>query len=180
MSVVIASRKQCSKCKRLRPVAKFSTIKAHHGRKERLTSWCQECVADRQRPMLANENEDQCGVPECGFREARAGYCARHYKLSYRNGDPTLQKRATSTFGKSAAERKRFIAEFKMQLGCVDCGYTGPAHHLTFDHLPGTEKTKDIRSGQSLGWEALLAEIEKCEVVCWFCHIDRTMDRERR
>jgi hypothetical protein len=50
---------------------------------------------------------------------------------------------------------------------------------LDFDHLPGTLKVRDIKSGQQLGWEALLAEVAKCEAVCANCHRIRTVDRAR-
>lgn len=59
----------------------------------------------------------------------------------------------------------------------TDCGYVKDERALGFDHLPGTIKVRDIKSGQQLGWEALLEEIAKCEVVCANCHIIRTSER---
>lgn len=179
MVLVVKRRKKCTKCGKLKKLTEFSTIKAHHGRRERLASWCSGCVAERQRPVNAAPGEPKCGIPDCPRREARSGYCAKHYKLLYRNGDATLQKRASSTFGKSAAARKQWLQEYKLEKGCTDCGYNKHSAALDFDHLPGTVKKEAIRSGASFGWVALLEEIMKCEVVCSNCHRIRTYERRR-
>lgn len=68
-----------------------------------------------------------------------------------------------------------------MVRGCKDCGYAEHPHALDFDHLPGTEKLLTIGSGDSTTapWDKVLAEIEKCEVVCANCHRIRTYERRR-
>ena len=70
-----------------------------------------------------------------------------------------------------------WVALFKMILGCADCGYREHPAALDFDHRPGTTKVRDIKQGQQLGWEALKAEIAKCDVVCANCHRIRTVER---
>jgi hypothetical protein len=48
---------------------------------------------------------------------------------------------------------------------------------LEFDHL----RDKEFGIGAGLvqkGWETILAEIEKCEVVCANCHRRRTAQRQ--
>ncbi len=55
---------------------------------------------------------------------------------------------------------------------CCDCGETDPLV-LEFDHL----RDKRFNIGSALpyrNWESILAEIEKCEVVCANCHRRRT------
>lgn len=172
--------KTCSKCDQPKPLTEFGNIKAFRGRRARKMSWCRKCVSDKQTPCLAENVEEKCLAPECLRRKARSGYCARHYKLLYRNGDPLIQKRATSTIGIDAATRKEFVREYKLSKGCTDCGYDKHWAALDFDHLPGTVKVADIRSGASFGWVALLEEIEKCDVVCANCHRIRTVERGRR
>ena len=120
-----------------------------------------------------------CNVEGCDKERRRLTYCTRHYKLNYRNGDPTIQKRATSTFGKSAKARKTYVEAYKLDRGCIDCGYSAHPAALDFDHLPGTVKVRDIKSGQQLGWQALLDVIAKCEIVCANCHRIRTTERRR-
>ena len=120
-----------------------------------------------------------CSVVGCSNERVRLQFCSRHYKLNYRNGSPLIQKRATSTPGKGAAERRAYVVAYKLEKGCADCGYREHHAALSFDHLPGTVKVRDIKSGQQLGWKALLDEIAKCEVVCANCHRIRTYERVR-
>ena len=165
--------KSCTKCGESKELNAFGWI----NKTSRHHSWCKECVADRQHPKDAEPGEPKCAVIDCPRRQARGGFCARHYKLNHRNGNPTLQKRASSTTGAGVLERKRFVRQYKLEHGCTDCGYKEHYAALSFDHLPGTVKVRDIKSGQQLGWEALLEEIAKCEVVCFNCHMIRTWKR---
>jgi hypothetical protein len=72
-----------------------------------------------------------------------------------------------------------FVKQLKLSLGCADCGYREHAVALDFDHLPGTEKKRDIARSVRGTRGALLREIAKCEVVCSNCHRIRTWRRNR-
>lgn len=120
-----------------------------------------------------------CSVSGCEARARNRGMCSKHYHRLVRHGDPLVQKRATSTPGKGAAERKAWVVAYKLEHGCADCGYAEHPAALDFDHRPGTVKVREIKSGQHLGWAALLAEVEKCEVVCANCHRIRTAERRK-
>jgi len=52
-----------------------------------------------------------------------------------------------------------------MERGCVDCGYKGHPEALDFDHI-GTDKKFIISRVKTCSMEHLLAEMDKCEVVC--------------
>lgn len=70
------------------------------------------------------------------------------------------------------------LQAYKMDRGCVDCGYNKWPGALQFDHLP--QFTKSFNIGTSAGsktWEQLLEEISKCEIVCANCHAERTDKR---
>lgn len=57
----------------------------------------------------------------------------------------------------------------------MDCGEADPVV-LDFDHLE--DKLDDVSTIVNNGtWEAVLAEIKKCEVVCANCHRRRTISR---
>lgn len=70
------------------------------------------------------------------------------------------------------------IWKWKCDHRCVDCKFDNPKA-LQFDHLPEFEKSFDISKAPELGysWNKILAEINKCEVVCANCHSIRTHDR---
>lgn len=71
-------------------------------------------------------------------------------------------------------EAKAKVREMKAR-PCADCGETYPPCVMEFDHLPGTEKLGTISTMvHSMAWDAVLVEIEKCEVVCANCHRIRT------
>lgn len=71
------------------------------------------------------------------------------------------------------------INKYKLDNGCVDCGYNKHPHAIEFDHLPGFEKSKGVAAmlSQYYTWEQIQKEIEKCELVCANCHRIRTATR---
>ena len=118
-----------------------------------------------------------CTVVGCSNKRYKLTFCQAHYKRQWRHGDPLIQKRATSNPGKGADFRVAYVRSYLLEHGCMDCGYAKDARALSFDHRPGTVKIRDIKSGRTLGWAALLAEIAKCDVVCMNCHVIRTSER---
>lgn len=67
----------------------------------------------------------------------------------------------------------------KKEAPCADCGQRFHFAAMGWDHLPGTIKEFDIAEGlrRGMGLERLMAEIEKCELVCANCHAVRTYER---
>jgi len=86
---------------------------------------------------------------------------------------------------KFRAKRMRYEAKIRrLKLNaknkpCADCSGQWPALVMEFDHKPGTEKLFDIGCGpaRKWGWRTIVAEIDKCEVVCPTCHRLRTFRR---
>jgi hypothetical protein len=76
-------------------------------------------------------------------------------------------------------DRRALLQLYKQIMGCADCGdhFEGRPECLAFDHKPGTEKYLEL--GQMLGQSlaVIIAEVEKCEVVCHNCHATRTRAR---
>ena len=71
----------------------------------------------------------------------------------------------------------KFLRDYKISKGCIDCGYK--KHHvaLEFDHVKG-KKYINVCFAKSI--EQAKKEIEKCEVVCANCHRIRTFNRCKR
>lgn len=63
---------------------------------------------------------------------------------------------------------------------CADCGGTFPPECMDFDHVDPSTKSFCVGKGPaSYGRERVLAEIEKCELVCANCHRVRTWKHRR-
>lgn len=56
---------------------------------------------------------------------------------------------------------------------CVDCQYEGPPFMFDFDHRDHESKLMGI-GGSTRSYDKLLAEAEKCDLVCANCHRFRT------
>lgn len=89
--------------------------------------------------------------------------------------------------GKEMARARRkprldYVDALKLERGCADCGIRSDHPEIyDFDHLPGTEKKANIATLVTRGpWDALLAEIAKCEVVCANCHRIRSKGRPHK
>ena len=70
----------------------------------------------------------------------------------------------------------RALVRAEKSVPCKDCGKRYPPHVMTFDHVRGKKKF-DVSLGLRRRLAEILAEIEKCEVVCVNCHAQRTYVR---
>lgn len=106
--------------------------------------------------------------------EAQREYLRQHYK----NNLQLYKDRATESNRKRRERIMTVVREAKSS-PCVDCGVKYPPYVMHFDHLDPETKTADVsqltRSGRRI--EIILAEIEKCELVCANCHAERTHQR---
>lgn len=76
------------------------------------------------------------------------------------------------------AARKWYL-EYLRTHPCVVCGEPDPVV-LEFDHVRG-EKRAEVSAllMKITNWKAVLAEIEKCDVVCANCHRRRTAKKQK-
>lgn len=65
------------------------------------------------------------------------------------------------------------------RLPCADCGGTFAPHQMDFDHRDASTKRFNLTAGRAMlkSRTTLLAEAEKCDVVCSNCHRIRTQRR---
>jgi hypothetical protein len=81
----------------------------------------------------------------------------------------------------NADKKTEEIRKYKLEQGCIDCGYNQHPEALEFDHKPNSNKLFNV--GEKLGaysLDKIWAEINKCEVVCANCHAIRTANRRQR
>jgi hypothetical protein len=104
-------------------------------------------------------------------RERFREYSLRHYR-KYRD-------KCNESARKRAAERLKFMQDFKESNGCTDCKQSFPHYILEFDHRPPHTGRGPVNQLYGRCWEVLLTEIEKCDVVCANCHRIRTWKRRQ-
>ena len=103
------------------------------------------------------------------------------YHRDYYATHPNVRRNTLSYMRVRGWERKEKLAVFKALRGCADCGERDPLV-LDFDHLPGTNKIASLSymANKTVAWPKIVAEIEKCDVVCANCHRRRTFSRKVR
>jgi hypothetical protein len=104
-------------------------------------------------------------------RPCHSAYHREHYLA---NKQRYIDQAAQSKKKVRLEQTTRLLDYFK-EHPCTDCGQTDPVV-LEFDHL----RDKSFVIGTALtryGWDKIVAEIEKCEVVCANCHRRRTACR---
>lgn len=80
---------------------------------------------------------------------------------------------------KNRRERGRKIlnrALYILYLGkvCVDCKRGEPFVKLEFDHVLPCEKEFAIGKVRGCDWKIVKKELDKCQLLCKDCHLDRT------
>lgn len=109
------------------------------------------------------------------YIKAEARFAARNGWTKYTK--PCRKCNRAYVKAKNAPLRK-FVQEYKMSQGCMDCGLS-PEHPevLEFDHRPDEEKSFDLAKVMGKTESQLRAEMAKCDVVCANCHRVRTVTR---
>ena len=65
--------------------------------------------------------------------------------------------------------RRALLSKIKIERGCVVCGYNSHFAALDFNHIRG-DKIFSISQDPKVAMHKLLAEIDKCEILCANCH----------
>ena len=78
-------------------------------------------------------------------------------------------------------ERKKKLVDIKGSK-CRKCNYDKCYRALTFHHRDPAQKSfaLDIRNMASKSWEVLVAEINKCDLVCMNCHAEIEDEKETK
>jgi hypothetical protein len=92
-------------------------------------------------------------------------------RLYYKRNREKLLKKQAEKNKRFAESRRKWLVDYKRKLKCVRCDESHPAT-LTFHHKNDSEKSFEIGNSIKLGvsLKRILAEIEKCDVLCANCH----------
>ena len=117
-----------------------------------------------------------------GLRYHNCSSCRYKYEMKRYDKNPEAKQLRSDTIVKATKKRRTQlqskINEIKSS-GCVDCGGSFHPVAMDFDHVRGTKKynvSAMVQRGMSE--DAILKEIEKCEVRCAPCH--RTRHKNER
>lgn len=116
----------------------------------------------------------------CSTRHANRAEDVRAAERLKRNEAANRWRRANPELARALLKRywdegDRIVKEAKAR-PCADCGIQYASHVMQFDHL-GDKEFSIGQRGRNLSRRRLLAEIQKCEVVCANCHAERTYQR---
>jgi hypothetical protein len=131
---------------------------------------CSVCGEDKEveafgfRNLAAGQRHRAC-------KTCVAAYGRQHYganRLEYISRNNKRSRALTYTL-------REQVWQYIAGRACVDCSEADPVV-LDFDHVDPTEKRQTIYRlvHQAYSWNAILAEIEKCEIRCANCHRRRT------
>lgn len=141
----------------------------------------------------ARENESYCRTcktwkpkSEFYYRDIALGLleydcieCLKaHRRNSYANHRETARAANNEWTRGAVASANEYLYQYLLAHSCVDCGNNNILT-LTFDHVRGKKKgnvSEMVARGRAI--ETIKVEIEKCEVVCFNCHMRR--ERKRR
>lgn len=127
---------------------------------------CSKCKETKDRSAFARNRTTKDGLQ---------GHC-RLCKGTYKK---TAAAKIALNAKRRRENRRGWIHEIKLAVGCCDCGYAEHAAALDFDHVRGPKKFTIARGSQFFSKAEVLAEIEKCDVVCANCHRVRTYMRAK-
>lgn len=118
------------------------------------------CGSCHQNKELADFNRKGKGH-QSRCRECNAAYGREWHQ---QNRDAVIARKL-----KRKRANRAWIAELKMVRGCNRCGYNRCSRALDFHHLE-SDKEVSVANGMDMARGRLLAEIEKCELLCANCH----------
>jgi hypothetical protein len=106
--------------------------------------------------------------------EAQKRFQQQHYQ-----DNKALYKSRARAWNQAHVQQKREYVQGLKANPCTDCGLSYPYYVMQFDHLDPRTKKYEIRElvVSFHSFSHLLAEIEKCELVCANCHAERTHQR---
>ena len=128
---------------------------------------CTICKSQKEREEFPNNKTKPDGKSNT-CKDCKKEYNKKYYSLTKDVHNPKRYARRTET----RESLRDFLKEYKESRPCSDCGNFYPSFVMDFDHQ--SDKSFNIGNGVAANLQVLIAEIEKCELVCSNCHRIRT------
>ena len=121
----------------------------------------------------------QRNVTEVEQREQKLAK-GRAYRKAWKKANPEKFKAEKKRERSRTKQRNNDFVLLLKNRPCADCGQTFHFSAMDFDHILGEKQYEVSRLGHAQnGLTTILAEIDKCEVVCSNCHRYRTWQRRQ-
>lgn len=174
--------KICTKCKVEKDLELFTKDKR---RSDGRGSWCRECSNSylneyNKTPKGQQARRDHWGrVREAVIPKNRERYHARKalYKPSKERWATENRELVLDYYRDRGDSHRAFLDGLKEGSPCTDCKGDFPPYCMEYDHVRG-EKRFNLGKMANHKREAVLAEIQKCDLVCVNCHRVRTQTRK--
>lgn len=98
----------------------------------------------------------------------------------WREENPERARNQRRKDGKIQAGKVRRLLDRLKAGACMDCGAHFPPECMDFDHVRGEKRLRVNTQGACHSMARVMAEIEKCDLVCENCHRTRTRARKLR
>lgn len=137
--------------------------------RERLNTWRRANYLQHRERFLAEKK-----LYHLAHGEEKRAY-AKNAKQRARNlKDPTYNRAQSK---RHRDERRELLIALKNR-PCEDCGVQYPRYILDFDHVRGTKIFNlKLSCTRFRSINAIIAEVEKCDLVCANCHRERHHQR---
>lgn len=187
------SDKTCKNCERELP---FSAFNKKRSTKDGYNNYCRTCVNSKS-VVIEHKICQTCEVekPAADFHKMRSSedglhpyckLCKKDYaaKLYDKDKERILMVKAkwrnsvaeyVALYQKDKRDYVRSLIHEIKSVPCADCKNTYDPFCMDFDHMG--DKSFTISQSMTRPLEVILAEIDKCEIVCANCHRLRTRDR---
>ena len=120
-------------------------------------------------PTSENHMENACIICNEMLSGKQLKFCSLKCKNSSTNNK--LQNYVSQQ--RRGKERRKFLIQLKGNC-CEVCGYHKNLAALAFHHIDASQKSFpiDLRKCSNAKLETLLAELEKCQLLCLNCHTE--------
>lgn len=133
---------------------------------------CSRCGQDKPVEEFPGANGDT--------RRSWCKPCKNAYDRDWYRRNKQKHIQDVNELKRQVVERNQALIREAKSVPCADCGVRYPWYVMDFDHV-GADKDRNISQAFRYWWpKRLLAEINKCDVVCVNCHRERTYGPGRR
>lgn len=158
----------CSKATRNYPDGRTGTYSGYDAHIKSGEQACGPCAQARREYSQARRDSLKGKARENHLEKARQA------STRYREAHP---ERVKESGRRRLKERQEAMRALKESSPCTDCGEFYPFCVMEFDHVEGVKVSKLATWAVNNGRQRVLEEIEKCELVCSNCHMERTYSR---